>query len=38
MILFGLIYKKDIAYLIELYKPYNINKYADSNYASNPKD
>ena len=36
--LFGLIYGKDVAHLIKLYKSYDIIEYVDSNYLSNPKD
>ena len=38
MILFRLIYGRNIAYLIESYKSYNIIRYVDSNYTGNPKD
>lgn len=38
IILFGLIYRKDITFLIELYKPYDIIKYIDHNYVDNLKN
>ena len=37
-ILLKLIYRKDTAHPMESYKPNDIIRYADSNYASNPKD
>ena len=33
-----LIYEKDVAYFIKLYKPYDIIEYINSNYAYNLKD
>lgn len=36
--LLRLIYEKDAAYLIKLYKPYGIIGYAVSNYVGNLKD
>lgn len=38
IVLLRLIYKRDTAHFIESYKPYNIVKYADNNYANNLKD
>lgn len=37
-ILLRLIYERDTTHLMELYKPYSIVRYADSNYAGNPED
>ena len=36
--LLGLIYERDVAYFMELYKLYGIFGYANNNYKGNPED
>lgn len=37
-LLFKLIYRKNAAHFIKLYKSHNIIRYTNNNYAKNPKD